>query len=664
MKAFLFLFILVNCSALVALDWKPIPPEQLSLKTPKLDPNADAESIFWEAYVRDDPAGNGYLNHIVENYMRIKLYNNRAVEKYGNIEIPYYSAQKMTVSQIRGRTIRPDGTIVEVPGSAVSDATLSKSGKSKTQAKSFAMPALEPGAIIEYQWTEVFSEFVPRYVPLIMQREIPMWLVTYKVRPVREFGFSEQMRAYPFNCNPSPWEPVQKDLSHPGFVETHVNDVPAWIDEPSMPAQDDVRAWMLLYYTPTSKDKAADYWPSLGKQINSEFRKTVKVNGEIKKLAQELTASAEAPLSKADLLHEYCVKNIKNVSYNAEGVTSEERSEFFKNLKETHTVTDTLRLKKGTPEHILSLFFSLAEALGLNPIYVRGGSANGAVFRANFLDPFLLRNRFVAISSSGQDYRYYNPGIPYLPPGMLDWDEQAQPALVADPKSPKLVMLPATKAEQSSTKRKADLTLSEDGTVRGTVTQAYFGHFGVREKMNLGEMSEGSREEDYKKRLESRYAGAKINNLKLQNANAVSGPLLVSYEIELPNFAQRTGKRLFLPAGFFQLGDKPLFSAPNRKLPIVFRHAYTEEDEVNIRFPETFTLDNAEMPGEIRIADVGDYSFTAKIANAEPLLMMKRKFVWGKNGVLFYDASAYPAMKSAWDKLHNANMATLTLKVK
>lgn len=662
MKIFAFLFILVNCATLQALDWKPVPLEQLSLKTPKLDANADAESIFWEAYVRDDPAGNGYLNHIVENYIRIKLYNDRAVQNYGNVEIPYYSERKMTVSQIRARTIRSDGSIVEVAGSAVSDGVLSKAGKSKTKAKSFALPALEPGAIIEYQWVEVYSEYIPRYVPLIMQREIPMWLVSYKVRPVREFGFSEQMRAHPFNCNPSPWEPVQKDLSHPGFVETHVNNVPAFIEEPSMPAEDDVRAWLLLYYTPTSKEKPAAYWPSLGKQLNSDFRKTVKTNGEVKKLAEEITASAQTPASKADLLHTYCVKSIKNVLYNAEGMSSEERGEFFKNLKETHSVSDTLRLKKGTPEHILSLFFSLAEAAGLNPIYVRGGSANGAVFRADFLDSFLLRNRFVAFTN-GQDYRYYNPGIPYLPPGMLDWDEQGQPGLLADPKSPKLILMPTTKAEESSVKRKADLNLSEDGIVRGKVSQAYFGHFAVREKLSLGEMSEGSREEDFKKRLESRYPGAKITNLKLENANAVEGPLKLSYEIEMPNYAQRTGKRLFVPAGFFQLGDKPLFSAASRKQPIVFRHAYAEEDEIEIRYPEGFVLDNAEMPGKFKIADVGDYSFTANVAKAERLLMMKRNFVWAKNGMLFFDAKTYPEMKKVWDQIHTSNTTTITLKV-
>ena len=141
----------------MAVEWKPISKDQISLKTPKVDPNADAESIFWEAWVSDVKSGNGYLNHVVENYIRIKIYNDRAVQKYGNVEIPYFSERKMTLVEIKGRTIKTDGTIVEVAGSSILDRLASKSKGKQAKVKSFALPSIEPGVIIEYQWTEVTS---------------------------------------------------------------------------------------------------------------------------------------------------------------------------------------------------------------------------------------------------------------------------------------------------------------------------------------------------------------------------------------------------------------------------------------------------------------------------------------------------------------------------
>lgn len=663
MRNLLLIFCLIPVSALLALDWKPISPEQRALKTAKVDPNADAEAIFWEAWVSDVSGGNGYLNHVVENYIRIKLYNDRAVEKYGNVEIPYYSERKMTIINIRARTIKADGTIVELAGGSIVERVVSKSGRKNVKVKSFALTALEPGAIIEYQWTEFFSEYTPRYVTLEMQREIPAWEVIYNVRPYSGFQSNEQMRSYRFNCTASAWEPVNGDVRRQGYVRTRVQNIPAFVDEPQMPAEEDVKAWMLLYYTPSTKEKASAYWPALGKQMLWEFRKAVKVSGEIKQLAQELTAKAQGAFEKADLLATYCLTKIKNVSYNAEGVSSEEKTEFFKNLKENHNTTDTLKLKMGNSDHIQALFYALAEAVGLNPTLVRAGSANSATFRADFFDPYLLRNRMVAIRS-GEETHFYNAGIPYLPPGMLDWDEQGQPALFADAKEPKLMILPPTPAAKSLLRRKADLKLAEDGSVSGSVSMQYSGHFAVSEKMRLGEQSDGSREEGFKKRLEARYPGAKISELKIENANSPMGLLQVNFNIAMEGYAQRTGKRLFFDAAFFEFGDKPMFSAASRKYPIIFRHAFTEEDEIRFEYPAGYALDNAEMPGTTKFGEIGEYTLLAKSALDKPLITVNRSFVWGREGKTYFDVKSYPVLKKAFDMIHTYNTHALSLKVK
>ncbi len=654
----------ITASLLPAADWRPVAAEQLSLKTPKVDPNADAETIFWEAWVKDVSAGNGYLNHVVENYIRIKLYNDRAVEKYGNVEIPFNSEQKMSITQIRARTIQPDGSIVDLPGSAVKETLLAKSGRRNAKAKAFAMPALKPGSIIEYQWTEVFSEYVPRYVPLQVQREIPVWDVVYNVLPFTGFGFNERMGSYPFNCAPSPWEPVNDDVSHRGFVRTRLNKVPAYVEEPVSPAEDDTKAWILLFYSETTKNKPADYWKATGKQLLADFRKTAKVNNDVKQMALQVAGSGSTPQEKADLLAAWCQTQIKNVNYSAEGMTNEMRSDFFKNLKDEYGTGDTLKNKIGTSRHILALFYAMAEAAGLEPLYVRASSANSAIFRADFMDPFLLSNRVVAIKA-GADYRYYNPAVPYLKPGMLDWDEQSQPALLADPKEPKLVVLPVTTPELSAIKRMAKLKISDEGKIEGTASLEFSGHTEVTEKLHLDDLSAAAREEDWRKRLEGRYPGAKISDLKIENANSPAGRLKISYRIEMESYGQRTGKRLFFQPAFFQFGERPLFSASTRKYPISFRNAYSEVDEVDVQLPEGYGLESADLPGNLPLAGVGGLSITGGVTNeALPHLRIKRNFTWGEKGNIYFDAKNYETMRKVWDYVHKANTHTLTLRGK
>lgn len=648
---------------LPAADWKPIDPALLSATKPKLDPAAAAETIFWDVYVHDDNAGNNYLNHIVENYVRIKLYTAQGVEQYGNIEIPYASAQRMSLIDLAARTITPAGKMIEVPTKAMTDQMVEKTGRSKVNVRSFAMPGLEAGAVIEYRWTEVYSEYVPRYVVLPMQREIPSWEITYHVRPFAGGNFAERMRSYPFNCAPSRWEPVRGDARHLNYVWTRVVDVPAFTPEPYMAAEDDVKAWVLIFYTPTSKEKPESYWPGMGKEMAGKFRSGVKANDEMKKLALSLTANAPTAREKAAAIAAWTQTNLKNVFYPATGITNEDRSEFFKKLKDGHNSTDTFRSKMGTPEHLQAVFYAMAEAAGLNPVYVRAGSANSAMFRPDMMDPYLLDNRLVGIKE-GEQYHFFNPGIPFLPPGMLDWDEQGQPAVVADSKNAKLMMLPVSSPEESTRHRRAQLKVSEKGALSGTIEITYTGHYAVNEKRWLQNHLGEAATVEFQKYLEGSMPGAQIQDLKLQGLDQPMAPLKASFTVEMPSYAQRTGKRLLLPASPFHVGATPRFPAATRKYQIYFRNAFRELDEVEMNYPENFELEDGEMPGMLDFGAVASANFSATVAKNMPRLNLKRELIWGRGHQGYFEAGTYPQIKKAWDMIHTQNTHALTLKEK
>ncbi|HEY3135446.1 MAG TPA: DUF3857 domain-containing protein, partial [Blastocatellia bacterium] len=148
-----FLFVIVCLALTVARafagdDWKPIDPAQLALKAPVVEKDADAEAIFWEVHIND--AGEDL---VFSHYIRIKVFTERGKESQGKIDIPYRGKNRVT--DIAGRTIKPDGSIIELKKDAIFERTIVKAGEFKVKAKSFAMPAVEPGVIIEYRWKEV-----------------------------------------------------------------------------------------------------------------------------------------------------------------------------------------------------------------------------------------------------------------------------------------------------------------------------------------------------------------------------------------------------------------------------------------------------------------------------------------------------------------------------
>src|SRR5262249_35987467 len=131
--------------------WKPIDPAHVALRAPVVEKDADAEALFWEVYFRDEFDGST-AHKVFSNYVRIKIFSQRGVENHGKVDIVY--STRGNVRDIAARTIKPDGSIVEMKKDAVFDREIVRLSGLKVKAKSFALPAVEPGAIVEYRWIE------------------------------------------------------------------------------------------------------------------------------------------------------------------------------------------------------------------------------------------------------------------------------------------------------------------------------------------------------------------------------------------------------------------------------------------------------------------------------------------------------------------------------
>ena len=89
------------------LGWKPIDPARLALKAPVVEKDADAEALLWEVYINTASRSGTDFTHFV----RVKIFTERGKETQSKIDIPYLS--DVSVSDVAGRTIKPDGSIVE-----------------------------------------------------------------------------------------------------------------------------------------------------------------------------------------------------------------------------------------------------------------------------------------------------------------------------------------------------------------------------------------------------------------------------------------------------------------------------------------------------------------------------------------------------------------------
>ncbi len=272
-------------------EWRPLDPSDLAQKTPLVDPDADAEAIFWD--IRVDDGGENDL--VLSHYIRIKIFTERGREKQSKIDIPFINGTK--IKDVAARTIKPDGTIIELAKEDVIEKTVVKVSGLKLRTKSFAFPAIEPGAIIEYKWREVISGASANNLRLHFQREIPIQSVIYHIKPSNSLS---SFNVLPFNMARPEFE---KDKN--GFHTTTVTKMPAFREEPLMPPEDNVKSWAiveyyslfraLLGYKATAAQVYIGYSPNQREENLKEAVKNRLSSAELTKIAIENVTDPAKP---------------------------------------------------------------------------------------------------------------------------------------------------------------------------------------------------------------------------------------------------------------------------------------------------------------------------------------------------------------------------------
>jgi len=123
-------------------EWLPISPEEMAMKDDPSNPGAKAIVLYREV-------SNDDVKAVETEHYRIKVLTDDG-RSYGDVQIPY--AEKIgTIGDIQARVVQPDGRTVEFSGQ-VFDKLVVKGKKFQVQVKTFTLPEVRPGSIIEYSY--------------------------------------------------------------------------------------------------------------------------------------------------------------------------------------------------------------------------------------------------------------------------------------------------------------------------------------------------------------------------------------------------------------------------------------------------------------------------------------------------------------------------------
>jgi hypothetical protein len=133
---------------------------------------------------------------------------------------------------------------------------------------------------------------------------------------------------------------------------------------------------------------------------------------------------------------------------------------------------------------------------------------------------------------------------------------------------------------------------------------------------------------------------------------------VVAFDVELPSFGASTGSRALLPLSVFAASDKNPFAPAQRKHPIVFARAWTEEDDVTLQVPEGFAAES--LPNGTSL-DVGALAYKTRYAledNGKTVHFARTFRMYAR----FFDSDSYPAIRKFFGNVMAADQEQVVLK--
>lgn len=639
------LFLVLVTAALTlpvrALDWLPVNDEDRAATSSTIDPDAGAEILYRMEQFDSSALHTAYT----EEYVRIKIFDEKGVRRTSRIDVDCNDYEH--IDTLAARVIKPDGTIINVDKKSFFERDVVKFGDVRVKVRSFSFPTLAPGDIVEYQARKIRDRFIIGAM-LRFQKDLPTRHVLFRIKPVpnpprfRTVGFA-------YRCAQQ-----EATLSRDGYNCVEMRNLPAYETEPYGPPPADIQAWMIFY--PTEYPGKPDaYWKKVGTEAASVVERHARKPSKVVRGATlAVVANATDTLEKLARINDYCREKIVNAVYFPPKGDMDRKQI----LSERRAPDDLINTGYGNSRDIPMLFIAMARSEGIDARLVLAADWMHGGFKKPLQHAFYLNAHLVA-AKVGDDWRFYDPARCQVSTGTLHWQNEGAAALIATPKDIEWIALPVTSSAQSVQKRTARLKLDEEGTLTGRITIEYDG-----QSENLARLEYYKRPiqrivSRVRNRERVRMPSCEVSpRMSVVNKDDLQKPMKLTYQIKIPNYAEKAGNRLFFQPSYFEKGRRPMFSKETRTEYVFFRTPVAVEDDVMIQLPAGHRLEEASAPHSLGDRDWGSHKISVSVKKSANTLIYKRTFIFNHRMI---PANQYKQLKTVFDYVQAKDSHMLTL---
>lgn len=624
-------------------DWQPISQDELKMTSEPSAPGV-AAIVLYRENKSDDNENFEY------SYYRIKILTDEG-KKYADVKIPYDN-QYFHVTDVRGRTIHADGTIIPFDGKIL-DGMLMKGKHLKILEKTFTLPDVQVGSIIEYKYRLHWEQGIAFSARWIVQDELFQKHAKFSYAPYKHEvivgGFDGSQVGY------TTFLPPGSQIVHKyDHYDLEMSNVPAFIEEDYSPPADEMKYRVRFYYERGSIKSPEDFWALQSREWSSSLGKFISHSSYIEEQARQAIAPTDSPEQKLRKLYAR-VQQVNNLSYQRERSAAEQKATSYRDNK---NVDDVLRQNAGYHNDLTRLFVAMSKAVGIDARVVRVATRDEHFFSENILDFDQLRSEVALVKVDGKDV-FLDPGTKFCPYGLLQWPRTGVKGLVDSGSSQaQFVSTTYPSLKNAVTQRIAAFNLSEDGTIKGKVRLVFTGQEALLRRLEENENDVTGRTKDMEDELRQMLPpSATIHLDEAKGWDGLDEPLDALFSVEVPGYAATTGKRVLLSTALFEAGNKRTFVHEKRENPIYFDYPYRVIDHVTINVPAALQIES--LPKQHRVIE--DFAgFVTDYQSEGQKVVFRRQL--DVAGVMF-PVSYYPHVKSFYEQVKSSDDETAVLKV-
>ena len=639
--------------------WPPVPPAELALKDNVFDPGSPAMILEYE--VESD---NNKSNETL--YKRIKIFREEG-KKFADVEIPYLE-KFIKVEDIRARLTLPSGKAEDFNG-AIYDKEIVKAKKFLYNAKTFTLPNVEVGSVIEYGYRLHWHSDIPdvfrnpsRYIindalaypaaELEIQQEIPVRHGRFLLHPVKQGHISTYSRGLP--------KDAFKVRPLDGAVMLEFDYIPAFQKEEYSPPEESLKIRADHFYTlGWYGDDPGYYWRSLARHEAEYYDKFLGKPKDLRKELERLFSPGDSDDTKLRKIYAR-VQRIRSLSFEPERSKKERMQE---NLKENKNVEEVLNRGYAFGNEINLVFVALARAAGFQAYPVRLAARNRAFFVPERLDPSQLTSLVAEVLIADPQLpgithsKFFDPATMYCLYGILPWDETDARGIRIDAHDGQLQTTPVAESKDAVVRREAEFQLDAEGNLSGKIAIIYEGQEALQRRLTAIDQDEAERRKELEEQVQHLLPqGGSAKLLSAQGWTDSEAPLKAEFEIQVPSYASKVGQRLLVPVGVFHLTGQQPFASTRRTLAVYLDYPWESYEQAKVTFPSGLQIES--LPPTTRV-ERGPTVYESSASKEGNMVQLNRIL---KMAAYYVPVERYAALKQFYELVRAGDEQQAVLK--